>query len=421
MLNGFKSGFVLSRTMGLTTMIWLVWQNLFKPVSRDSADFLFTFYSAAKTVTEGHFADLYPSLTADSFLGSSFDKFTHLLLPSVDPTIVAAFHEAPLLALILTVFTFVPITAALFVWQTISIFALYISSRLGSTFSSAKAKEIFWFSFVFFPIFHLLTIGQIGLVFGLLPLFAGYFFLKQKKDLLAGLIWSITFFKPQYLVPVGILALIFFLAARRKVLAGLAIGLITIQIASLALIPPAITQAWFHSIKLSENVFYNAAYGIPSFMVTSLSSVLLVYTPMAYKEFVHLPIYAIVLAIAGYSFFQCYAAAKKGLNDSTLDWLAIIVITITPLIAPYLLFYDLVMLILPGVLIFANADATFAENKTKLLAKVLWIATNIYLVLIAFFPQSPVTQPLVFMLVYAEIYRRLLIQFVNTNIRKQAK
>ncbi len=72
----------------------------------------------------------------------------------------------------------------------------------------------------------MIWIGHVGIVIGLLPLSLGLWLLVKNKPILAGLIWSLIFLKPQFLPVVLLIVAALALNGFFKCAAGLAIGTI---------------------------------------------------------------------------------------------------------------------------------------------------------------------------------------------------
>lgn len=402
-----KLKFVLSRSIAIATVICVMVFDIFKPERRNLADFLVIFYPAASLVAKGRLLDLYPPFACNTFTDSVFDKFAHQLNSGIGIHEISAYLGPPILAFVLMPFSQLPLMWALIVWQVISLAALWLSARMLETTLNVGRNSIFWWSFALLPFFHLLASGQVGLVFGVLPMIAGYCLLKRNREFSAGLLWSITFLKPQFLVPVGLIALALTCYRRWRSLAGLLCGLLSIQLLSIAIFPPDVLALWWHCLKLSANTFSNTAYSVPHNIISSLPAAALSALSPYLGARIKLPIYLLAFALAVYFFYRSNKCLRHDLNNGSFDRLVLIATALTPIIAPYLLFYDMVLLLLPGAIIFSSAlklaDLDFIKRQAVFILAVI----DIYFALILFFPDSPILQPWLLMLLYLVIYWRM--------------
>ena len=261
----------------LTTIICFVdFDRQMQPLLQIS-DYLMTFYVGGNLVAHNQLGTLYPPPDSLTFAGMPFDVAAHALLPKMPASSVAEFMYMPMAAAVFVPFSMVPLNWSLFLWQLSSLAALFASVQcfwMARTAGDANSSDpsdsdpsdsdpsnfdpapgvldhsgtgvsqsvIFrcLSALLLLPVCLTLWIGQVGLVFGMLPLSVGYYLLCRKRPFTAGLIWSLAVFKPQFLVPACVM--IFALLVRKQFRSGigLLVGLVVILSLSIAIFTPAL-------------------------------------------------------------------------------------------------------------------------------------------------------------------------------------
>jgi alpha-1,2-mannosyltransferase len=153
------------------------------------------FYSASLTVRQGHSADLYnfkyQSQLEQTIAGQGLQSFHAFITP-------------PFLAWLYIPFTFLPYVWSFLAWSLLGLIFLWLSIRL---LAAERRLNTFRWSLTWFPIFAAISFGQNSLL--ILLLFSiTYWFWRQEKPFLAGLMSSLLLFKPQMLLGIVILWLL---------------------------------------------------------------------------------------------------------------------------------------------------------------------------------------------------------------------
>jgi len=338
-----------------------------------------TFYVAGHLAASGQAADLYPEPNASSFTGSPFDKAAHALLPRLPQNLTAAYMYSPLVAWIFAPLSNLRPNWSLLFWQGISLITLAFCCRLLSHLSQAKASDIFFFSFLFFPVFITLWIGQLGIVFGLLPLCVGYLLLTKNRPFLAGIAWSFLSLKPQYLPAVGLVGAALAMVRRTHCLAGIALGCAGLFLANLLIFPQEITMNWLRSFRASDATYSSGLYTVPIRLITSLPSNLLMLFPVSQRPSLKLPIYSLAAALWLIGLWQCRKLANANVNEPLKVSLTVVVgLILLPLASPHLLYYDFCIFLLAGATLLGKKWLTREGIFLGRLTLIAWISIGIY-------------------------------------------
>jgi hypothetical protein len=385
----------------------IAYSALYLPQAAESTDYVMTFYASGHLVASGQAAKLYPESGALSFTTSPFNQATHVLLPGLPHNLTAAYMYSPLVAWAFAPLSHLRPNLSLLVWQGLSLVALVISCALLARLTHTKATDIFFLSFLLFPVFITIWIGQLGLVFGLLPLCLGYFLLTANRSFLAGLAWSFLSLKPQYLPAVGLVGLVLALVGRINCLAGIALGSGGLFLANLLIFPSDITLNWLTSLRASDAIFSSGLYAIPIHLVASLPSNLLMLAPLAQRSLAKWSIYCFVAALWITGLWQCRRMAKSGGNDvATISMTVVVGTILLPLVAPHMLYYDLALLLPAGATLF-NKRPMQEGILLPWLTSIAWLSISLYFPLfLSFTPHF--TLPLVLDLILLGIFIGLL-------------
>ena len=375
----YRTLLFLSKTWTILAVIVIGYSALYLPRPAESTDYVMTFYVAGHLAASGQATDLYPEPNASSFTGSPFDKAAHALLPRLPQNLTAAYMYSPLVAAI-----FVPLSNlrpnwSLLFWQGISLIMLAFCCRLLSHLSQAKASDIFFFSFLFFPVFITLWIGQLGIVFGLFPLCVGYLLLTKNRPFLAGIAWSFLSLKPQYLPAVGLVGAALAMVGRVRCLSGLVLGGCGLLGANLILFPWEVTIKWLKSFRVSDAIFSSELYSVPIQLIISLPSNLLMLFPAAQRPLFKLPVYSVAGALWLIGLWRCTnLATAKGNDSSKLPLMVVIGLFLLPLASPHLLYYDLCTYLLAGVILSTNAMWALEKISLTRLPLIAGITISLY-------------------------------------------
>ena len=387
------------------------------------SDYLMTFHAAGWIVNHGQLDKLYPPHNATGFAGMPFDVVAHQLLPLMPPHSVAEFMYMPVAGAIFVPFSLLPLSFSLFAWQTLSLVAVFISVQLMSLGLSRKPEgalpaqsNIDWSgislrvmaSLFVIPVCLTIWIGQVGAVFGMLPLTSGFYLLHRKKTFLAGLIWSLALLKPQFLVPVAVISFALVLQKKYRAVFGLVVGLVLIGITNVVVFGPSLNLEWLNCLRISDLVYSDPRSGISTQIATSLPRSLILLLPVATHPELKLVVYGlagIILLSALAVVWTLNARAARAAVPGEIDVVSmacLIGIFVTPLVMPHFFLYDycLFALTLPFAFSFATTMKGAIRLKQLIFGTILLI--NLYSIIVM--ANNKFAFPLVFMLTLGLIY-----------------
>ena len=368
-----------AKTWTILAIIVILYSALYLPQAAESTDYVMTFYVAGHLVASGEALNLYPGPDALSFTGAPFDKATHALLPHLPQNLTAAYMYSPLVAWIFTPLSHLRPNLSLLLWQGLSLAALAICCALLASLTQTRSSDIFFFSFLLFPVFISVWIGQLGIVFGLLPLCGGYFLLMKNRPFLAGLAWSFLSLKPQYLPTVGLVGLALALVGRIHCLLGIVLGSAALFLANLFILPKEITMNWLTSLKVSDAIFSSGLYTVPIHLITSLPSNLLMLFPVAQRSLFKWLIYFLAATLWFIGLWQCRRLANANVNEPlTMSLTVVLGIILLPLTSPHMLYYDLCIFLPAGVILLGKNRLTREGDFLGPLTLIAWTGISIY-------------------------------------------
>ncbi len=365
---------------GLTQILFLIDANFSRAKQFQESDYVMTFYVAGHLVAEGKAGELYPDANASSFIGAPFDKAAHRLLDSLPQETTAIYMYSPLIAWLFAPLSQLSATWSLLLWHGLSIAALAGACKWLAQTVQTNFRESLFLSSLFGPIFITLWSGQLGLVFGLLPLVAGYALLLRDRELAGGLVWSLLVLKPQYFPAAAFVVLLATLNGSLRPMLGMILGASIIIGANLLLFPPALSLQWLASHRLSDSLFTHPQYGIPTHLITSLPADILLFLPASLRAAAKWPVYgaALLLWLIGlYYGWKIYRGPWQLRTKISLTLL--LGCGLSSIALPHLLYYDLCVLIPAGFLLAATngiiPDAIVARVATAL----AWFSISAYL------------------------------------------
>jgi Glycosyltransferase family 87 len=368
-----------AKTWTIIAIIVILYSALYLPQAAESTDYVMTFYVAGHLAASGQAANLYPGSDTLSFTNAPFDKATHALLPHLPRNLTAAYMYSPLVAWIFAPLSHLRPNLSLLLWQGFSLAALAICCAPLARLTRTKSTDIFFLSFLLFPVFITVWIGQLGIVFGLLPLCGGYFLLMKNRPFLAGLAWSFLSLKPQYLPAVGLVGLALALVGRSHCLAGIILGSAGLFLANVFIFPTEITMNWLTSLKVSDAIFSSGLYTVPIHLITSLPSNLLMLLPLAQRSWFKWPIYFLTASLWFIGLWECRRLAKAEVNESLTISLTVVVGTILlPLVSPHMLYYDLCIFLPAGATLLGNNWPMQGGILLARLTWITWLSISIY-------------------------------------------
>ncbi len=415
-IDPYRIAVFLGTVWGLAFIFLIIDTSLSDPKSFDQSDYISSFYVAGHLFATGQTASLYPLSEDLSFTDSPFDKAAHRLLPGLPTHSTAVFMYTPLVALIFAPFSQLSPNISILAWQSLSIFSLALSAYLLSRTNNIKASDILNLSALYAPVIITLWSGQVSLVIGLLPLAGGYHLLKSDRPFLAGLVWSFMCLKPQFVFVPALVIMTLAFARRLECAVGFAVGILGLIGATFILVPISVIASWFHALQLSDTFFSGGVYKIRDYLVTSLPANLLLLLPTELRANVKWPIYTVAAALWTTGVWFCTALVRSASsNFSKVPLILAVALVLLPITSPYLLYYDLGILLPAGVILFDDGQPTSISRPLKFAALIGWMSINVYMLIFTFF-SAHILQPLGLHLVLLGVAAQLIYTIKKISI-----
>jgi len=399
---------------GIILISLFFYTDLTMPAVNQNSDYLMTFYTAGELVREGNTAALYPPADAGTFVDTAFDKAAHVILPLLPARATAEYMYMPAVAGFFVPFSLMGPSISLLAWQVVSLAALAVCALLFSSKFNPESDQqglkasAFWVALSLIPLAISIWIGQVSVVFGLLPFMTGMFFILKKKDFLGGLIWSLTIIKPQFLVPALMLTVALAASKRFKPMVGVAVGATAFAILNLAVFSGSLVGHWLTTLKLAEIVYSDLKFGVAQHIATSLPRAIILLLPVSQHAIAKPIVYAMSAILGGAGLYFCVKLMRSKLPDANkLALAAIVCIFATPIIVPHVFFYDYAIFIAAGFLIYAFRWTDDLDWRLKSLLWLGWSLTNIYGLIVL--TNKNFAIPILFVLLMLELYRRTLV------------
>ena len=304
-----------------------------------------------------------------------------------DPSVgFAGFHYPPIYLLIIIPLALMPYALSLLAW-TITTFAAYLATM----WKIDPERDSLWLAIAFPGALVNLTNGQNG--FLTLALLGGGLLTLDRSPILAGVMFGLMSYKPQY----GILIPIFLLATRRwRTIASASVTVVILAALSFAIFGAQTWQAFFSSITFTRHVVLEQGGSGFEKLQSAFAAARLwgfgVATAYAVQAAVALIAAIIVIWIWWRTpTFELHAAALA---------------TGVLLMTPYMMDYDLVLLALPIAWLALEARRNGALPYEKSLLVFVWMLP-LFARSLAGHALIPVA-PLAMLLLLADIARRAL-------------
>lgn len=330
-------------------VILLVYVDFGSPALVVNSDYLMTFHTAGWIADHGQWSILYPQAGASTFAGEPFDQKAHELLPLLQNFSVAEYMYMPVSAYLFAPLSRLTPSYSLFAFQLISLACIALSAWLCL---GRRVVSAFLLSLAFLPTFLTLWIGQVGLVFGLLPLSLGFYLARTDKGFLSGLALSLLSLKPQMLIPAGYLLFLSLLQKRFSIILGFISGGAAIFAVNYALFGKAMLVAWLECLKLSDRIYSDPNFGVNVGMATSLPRAVLHLLPPESRLKAKLFVYAGAFILACLGLVAVYFVQRGGSSNVSafstqqkLKYALCIGCLALPCVVPHLFFYDLCVLL----------------------------------------------------------------------------
>jgi hypothetical protein len=356
------------------------------------ADYVNSYYVAGKMVTTGSTSQLYPPPGTTDLRGTPFDSYAHKLLPHVSPDCFFLFMYPPLTAIFFAPLSLLDPRVSLVVWQLLNVGALAATALIFSRYTRNMLSPflLFFSAFLVFPVMQNLVMGQTDLLFGLLPLTAGYVLWQKNRPYAAGLVWSLLWLKPQCLVPIGAIMIVLAICAvaskdpaeRKSLLRPIlsfAAGSTAFHALALLLLGPESFVGWLRMMQLVSNSFAHLSYShwqnhlvisVPSGLLLSLPAYIWDNYRIAAQTASGLAFVFLIKVLWRVSQFKLPPDTARAI-------LLVAAMFFLPMASIYLRLNDVVLFLLPAWIIFSNGAAKALARVPMLL---LFLASDIYVV-----------------------------------------
>lgn len=399
---------------GIILVSLFVYTDLTMPAVNQNSDYLMTFYTAGQLVREGNVSLLYPAANAGTFVDTPFDKAAHTVLPLLPARATAEYMYMPAVAGFFVPFSLLPPSLSLLGWQAVSLASLafcvfLFSSHFNKTDEmSGLPISAVWIALTLIPLAISIWIGQVSVVFGVLPFLAGLFLILKFKDLPAGLIWSLTVIKPQFFVPALMMAVALAAAKRYKSIIGIICGIAVFALVNLFVFSNTVVAQWLTTLKLAEIVYSDLKFGVAQHIATSLPRAIILLVPVSQHGIAKPLVYALSAIFGAIGLYFAIRLLRSQLSNTTKVALAaIICIFATPIIVPHVFFYDYSIFIAAGFLAYAFKWPEQLDWRIKSLLWLAWFLINTYGIVIL--TNKNFAIPILFVLLMLELYRRALV------------
>ena len=378
------------------------------PVQFQQSDFVSAFYLAGRLVLTGRPLELYADRSSTSLMATPFNAYAHQTLSQFPQGATAIYMYPPLTAAVFAPLAGLTSTISMLAWQLISIAAFGACAYFLSARSDKRWDSLFFGGVLFLPVAQNILLGQLGLVLGLLPISLGYWLFLKGRPLWAGLSWSLLCLKPQFLPVVLLIVASLALANKWRCALGFLLGSLVLTAVSLNAFGPEVFRNWFMTLKMAATIYSDPQYTTPSHLVSSLTPAVIHALPLEWRAMAKPVLYAVGAIVGGHLLWFCRGLIKRAGTDylSAIPFVLVLSITVMPLVLPYLLFYDLSIFAIAGMIIYCYE----AMRKQRVLIRDLtlaWIFIDVYLIVFMFVgPQF--VQPLLLVLLLALIYKRIL-------------
>lgn len=406
-----KSLSLIACGWGFILVLLFIYTDLQMPKEVSNSDYLMTYHTAGQLVREGNARMLYPPADAKSFIDTEFDKAAHRILPLLPARATAEYMYMPLIAGLFVPFSFLPLGYSILAWQILSLVAVAFSAFLASSHASQTDEgsnldiAAGWIALTLIPLALSIWIGQLSVIYGLLPLMGGLYFVFKGKDMLGGLAWSLAVLKPQFFIPAVMMTIGLATAKRFKPMIGIACGIVAIVALNLVLFSPDLFREWLTTVKLADAVYSDTKFGVNTQLATSLPRAIILMLPVEQHAVFKPLIYAVSVILGGVGLLFVSRLIRSPLADSfKISLAAIICIFATPMVVPHVFFYDFTIFAAAGFLACAFKWPEYLEWRIRSLTYVTWSIINVYAIILV--TKKNFAIPIIFVLLMLELYRR---------------
>lgn len=355
--------FILGGVVALLTIVFMYWEDFcFDEKVVQYVDYRNSFYVAGLLVRQNRIADLYPQAGNARFHDTAFNRYAHQLLPQIPDREACNFLYPPLVAFFFAPLSWFAPRISTFVWQLFSSSALVAAVFLFARAAGSKYKidEIVAASFLAFPLLHVLITGQLAVVFGLLPMAAGYFLYYRRRYVAAGLVWSFISIKLQLFFPLLCVVLAMFIAGwmqrfrghgngnwicARQIILGMLLGLMAFQVMPFVLAGPNALPGWLQATAMVAQSASSSSHGWAQHTIVSLPAAISFLAPSSLSPYANAISTVVALVASATALLLLVRMSTRG---QELPALMVVAFIFLPLSAPYLRFYDYALFLFPA-------------------------------------------------------------------------
>lgn len=266
------------------------------------------------------------------------------------------FNYPPIVSHFFKYFSLLEYKTAFVLWTLIQLGCLFYCLKSLNLFN----KENILLCLGFIPVFSSLSFGQNGLI-SLALLSKSKSELNKNNSLLSGIFLGLLSFKPQLLAGIALI-LIFTLKQNVRFIIGILFSLFIILIVHLTL---------YHELSLNYiNLLSGKLNQLTSSNVFPIEKSFSMYSALSYYNFLNIIKFAFLISCF------CYLLFKFKANIMTNKFSFEILILSTCLLSPYLMLYDLCILLIPVLTLFKVTKINQIESyKYFLLANIFFLTS----------------------------------------------
>jgi hypothetical protein len=404
-----KSLWNLTMGFGFIVSVGLLFTDVLVPTFAQWSDYWRLYYPCAQALTHsGGFAEVY---TLVAGLPKETDQYTHILEMLAVPD--ETFRDMPLILWALRPLSLFPVNASQAVWHVCSLVALsyatFVMARAAAILDldAEDTHDVGWACISFTPVLLTLLLGQMGLVFGLLPLALGYWLLTKKRAAQAGLIWALLLLKPAFLIVALANAITQAFAKKFNCLIALVCGIGVISLLGM-LSGGGAFQTWLSSIFA-----FNTQPTMDPRLDISFTHAMMSLLPADNQLNMPLTILmlsvGIMIAVGG--FMQLHKLAQlPNKRQDLVPFATLVGASIVPIVVPHLPFYDLSVLAMAALVVYCMEWREHMEWRVHSITRMHWLCINAYFLLFLVkrefaFPIEVVALMLVFFMRMVETVR----------------
>ena len=306
------------------------------------------FYTAGKIILMGRSPELYSLELAHSIQQGLYGVSSLNFNPYLNP---------PHYALWMVPFALIPYPWAPLIWIGLGLVCLWLSMKwLGAEHPTRS----FLGALTWLPVFYAASFGQ-NSFFSLAIFSLTYYLWARKRSLLAGLVYSLLLFKPQFLIGFGLLWLFDWRKSWRALL-GLGLGCLAQIGLNLWLLPQASLEYLTYALKINANLM--SIEGFPMWHAYSVQAFWLALLP-SLKWLAQI----LYLGCAMFGLYFVWRFSKDHRNDKPILFAGAVGWLVWSL--PYLMIYDWTLLLVPALLLWKHAP-TYRQQWRAIFA-FLWV------------------------------------------------